>query len=299
MGLTMDQPPTSLWGAHLFVPANNAGFLNRLPLLPARHVILDLEYATRMKFKDEARHLCRFAVEHLRAFEPAPRVVIRVNVPAAFELLAQDLRAVLPARPEGIRVPSVNEPSELEQVASLLDRLEDELELPRGKVRLHPMIESPRGYRLAAAIAGASERTEALCLGGEDWAHNLGLTRTRAGGELDHVRAGVVAAAAEHRLPAIDSVFNWLDDAAALEEDCKRSLMHGFCARATINPRQLATIDRLYRPSPENLAWATKLLSQLTEKQVGGQRHYVVDGVLTDPLAVAQARHIAAWKASP
>jgi citrate lyase beta subunit len=152
------------------------------------------------------------------------------------------------------------------------------------------MLENPRGLANASAIAAASARNEALCLGGEDWAQNSGLTRTRASRELDSVRTAVITTAVEHGLVPIDSVYPWLDDLEGLAEDCRFSRGIGFRGRASTNPRQLAVIQSIYRPDDESLSKARRVLDQLATLEVDGASIYLVDGVITDPAAVFQAR---------
>ncbi len=287
---TSTTPLPNLWGPHLFVPANRAGFLTRLPVLHVRNLIVDLEYATRVKSKTDGRHLCRHAIGYLRGVRSDLNVTVRTNLTKTGGLFEDDLRVVLRSRPDALRLPSINAPDEIELADELVTKLEAEYRLPEGGVRFHPMIETPAGLRNASAIARASRRNAALALGGEDWAHNCGLTRTRAGKELEYVKASLVAAAAEGALFPIDSVYNWLDDLDGLAADTEHSQLLGFHARATINPRQLETIHRLYRPAEAEVRAAKALLDGLSRMDICGTTQHVANGVITDPLAVHQAR---------
>lgn len=286
----MRMPRGHFWGAQLFVPANRAGFLTRLPLLAVHAVILDLEYATRWPAKAEARFLAAEAITYLRELRPDLTLTVRINMPSAGRLAQRDLEIVAPARPDAIRVPTVEDPAALERICEQLRLVEQREGLEPGAIRLHPMIETPRGLSRVAEIARASPRIEALCLGGEDWAHNVGATRTRRGRELDHVRGALVSAAAEHGLVAIDTVYNWLDDLEGLAADCRHGKALGFRGRATIHPRQVPVIEQAYRPDPQALAAATSMLERLVEVDIDDTTVPLVDGVITDPSAIFQAR---------
>jgi citrate lyase subunit beta/citryl-CoA lyase len=276
----------------MFVPANRAGFLTRLPVLKVRNIIIDLEYATRLPFKFEGRYLCKHAIAYLRDVRPDLFIAVRVNIPAVPRMQEEDLRIVVAARPDAIRIPSVNRAEEVVRVDELLSRFEAEQGIPEGTIKLHPMIETPAGLRNGAAIAAASKRNQALCLGGEDWAHNLGLARSRPGRELEYVKASIVSLAGEHQLVPVDSVYNWLDDLDGLRAETELSSTLGFRARATTNPRQLATITEIYAPPEDKIRWASRLLDSLTTVDVSGSPQYVCDGIITDPLAVHQAREV-------
>lgn len=290
------KPLRNLWGAHLFVPANRAGFLTKLPVIRVRNLIIDLEYATRVKSKTDGRHLCQYAIGYLRSVRPDFNITVRTNLTKTGGLFEDDLRVVLETRPDALRIPSVNTPDEIERTDELVTKLEAQYGLPEGGVRLHPMIETPTGLRNGVAIARASRRNEALCLGGEDWAHNCGLTRTRAGKELEYVKAALVAIAAEESLFPIDSVYNWLDDPDGLVADTENSKLLGFHSRATINPRQVDTLNLIYRPAETDRRWAKTLLDGLTQMDICGTPQLVAGGVITDPLAVHQARTILSYR---
>lgn len=264
--------------------------MTRLPLLPACAVILDLEYATRWPQKHEARCLAAEAIPYLREMRPDLNITVRINVPAAGHLAERDLEIIVPAQPDAIRIPAVEDASALERLDARAREIEGRHGLIEGSIRFHPMIESPHGLSNIRHIASASARNEALCLGGEDWAHNVGLTRTRGGRELEYIKASLVTVAAEYGLVPIDSVYNWLDDDEGLAADCHQSKQLGFRGRATIHPRQIRTIQDIYRPEPDTVKKARSLLDRVVETSVDGTTLLLADGVIIDPQAVFQAR---------
>lgn len=281
----------SAWGAHLFTPANNAGFLTNLPLVGVTNAIIDIEYATRLGVKHDGRRLAAGALGYIRQLSAGMYLTIRVNMPRAWPVLAADLAAIAPAAPDCIRVPSVETPEQVEAIDALLTELEERHGLDTT-ISLHPMIENPQGLDQIDAIAGASPRVTALAFGGEDWAHNCGCQRTSGGLELLRPRTAIVAAAARAGVAAVDTVYNWLDDEAGFREDCERSRRLGFHGRATINPRQVPLIEEIYRPSESQLAWARRLLADLREESIEDHRVWVSHGVILDPMAVANARRL-------
>ncbi|MDP2002042.1 MAG: aldolase/citrate lyase family protein [Desulfurivibrionaceae bacterium] len=283
-----------IWGAHLFVPANNAGFLEKLPLLTVKNIIIDMEYATKIPYKLEGRHLCKAAIGYIRQVRPDIGVAVRTNLYKAGQLFLDDLLTVAVAAPNAIRIPSVSEPSEVAHADELLSDIENTHGLLPGSIKLHPMIETPEGLHHAYAIATASPRVEALCLGGEDWAYNCGLERSQIGKELEHVKFELIAAASRAQVTPVDSVYNWINDLDGLAEDCNISFTIGMKARATINPRQIKIIDNVYKPSKYKIDWAKNLLAGLSEMYFDGRTHYISNGVINDILAISQARAILA-----
>jgi citrate lyase subunit beta / citryl-CoA lyase len=285
----------SLWGAHLFVPGNNAGFLTKLPLIDIKLIIIDLEYATKVPYKHEGRYLTMNAVPYIKSVRPDINICVRVNLYRTARLFEEDIRIVLMGKPDCIRIPSVNEPKEIEHTDKLINKYEQEYGFENGFVKLHPMIETPMGLRNIAKIIEASPRVEAICLGGEDWAFNCGLERTKPGKELEYVKNHLVAAAAEYSICPIDSVYNWLDDLDGLLIDSQNSKSIGFKGRATTNPRQVRIINDVYGPSVERIEWAKSILDCLEEVNIMGTTHQVSKGVISDPLAIYQAYQVLSY----
>lgn len=282
----------SLWGAHLFVPGNKAGFLCKLPILNVKNIIIDLEFATKMPYKVDGRYLTRNAISYIRSIRSDINICVRVNLSCARKLQDADIEIISQGRPDSIRIPSVNSGYEIEYVDTLLTKIEKKNGWNVGCIKLHPMIETPTGLRNAEEIIKASPRVEAIALGGEDWAFNCGLHRTRAGHELEHVRVEMITVAAENEIIAIDTVFSYLKDKEGLIEDCKNSRMLGFRARSTINPRQLQIINHAYLPTKDEIDWASSLLSDLKKIQIGETLNFVSQGIIVDPLAIFQAKSI-------
>ncbi len=282
----------SLWGAHLFIPGNKAGFLCKLPVLNVKNIIIDLEFATKFPFKTEARYLTRNAISYIRSVRPDINTCIRINLSSTGKLQQDDIEIVAKKQPDSIRVPSVNNADEIKFIDETLTKIERENQLEIGSIKLHPMIETPLGLTHISEIVEASPRIEAIAFGGEDWAQNCGLLRTKLGHELEHIKFEMVTAAAEHKIFAIDSVFSFLDDKEGLIHDCKNSRIIGFKARATINPRQLEIINRIYSPSQTEIKWAESIINNLTEIKLGNKINYISNGIIMDPLAINQARNI-------
>lgn len=245
-----------------------------------------------MPFKTDGRYLTRNAISYIRSIRPDINICVRVNLSSARELQDEDIKTVIQAKPDSIRIPSVSNKYEVEYVDELLTKFEKENKMEIGSIKLHPMIENPQGLKHISDIIQASNRVEAIALGGEDWAYNCGLHRTKEGHELELIKFEMVTVAAEYKILAIDTVFSFLDDTAGLISDCKNSRILGFRARSTINPRQLEIINNAYAPLNEEIEWAKSTLDDLTEVKFNNTINYVSKGVIVDPLAIYQAKDI-------
>jgi citrate lyase subunit beta/citryl-CoA lyase len=66
----------------------------------------------------------------------------------------------------------------------------------------------------------------------------------------------------------------------------------GFSGKMCIHPTQAAAIHEAFRPGPEELAWATKVLAAVEKAGVGAGGVVEVDGRMVDVPVIRQARRI-------
>jgi citrate lyase subunit beta/citryl-CoA lyase len=223
--------------ALLFCPADRPDRFAKA-LERADAVILDLEDAVAA----ENRRAAREAVV-ASGLDPE-RVIVRVN-----EVGTQDWDADLAA------------------LASTPYRT---LMIPKADARLVV----PDGFDVialcetAAGIVAAPElatRVAALMWGAEDLVASLGGTSSRlADGTYRDVarvaRAQVLLAAGAAGIPAIDTVHLDIDDLDGLRAEAEDAAASGFAATACIHPSHVAVIREAYAPTPEQVAWATRVL---------------------------------------
>ena len=278
-----------IWGAHLFVPANNSGFIEKLPFINVQNAILDLEWATNYEKKLEGRCFVKYAIKHLRSNNPNLNIAVRINTPSTNKIFVDDLKEIIISEPDIIRIPSVTSKDEVAIAAEIFNNHKERRNKELG-TKLHVMIENPKGFENITEIASASEYIEAICLGGEDWVTNLGMERKKDSRELEFIRSHLVSIAARHSLLAVDSVYPWLDDYDGLKKDSEYSRNIGFVARAIQNPRQIKIVSEIYKPSIEKQEWAKQLLDNLEIVLDNKTKLFVSEGKIIDPVAVEQAK---------
>jgi len=263
----------------LYVPGDSERMLNKAAELPADMLLLNLEDGVSAGLKDEARsNVCRA----LRSVDFGNReVIVRINAvgsPAG----QQDLAAVVPLNPDGICVPKVEKAETMRDLDLPLARLERAAGIEPGTVRLHAMIESPRGVVRCPEIASASPRMSALIFGSADFAAEA---RCRPGEdrlELLLVLQSIVLAARAGGIDAIDSPCFNLWDAGILERECAQARRLGFDGKSALHPGQLDVINRAFAVSPEELAWAQRILGELQSAEERGRALSTLDGQLID-----------------
>ena len=140
----------------LFVPVTDMRKIHKAFASDTDCVLLDLEDAVALSEKENARSL---ALEILRGPHGKP-VYVRVNgIDTPF--LFRDLITLIPGRPAGIMLPKAESPDQIRKVDWIIGQLEKESGIPKGQVRMIPLVESGGGVIRAADIAGASAGRDA------------------------------------------------------------------------------------------------------------------------------------------
>lgn len=256
-------------------------------VLGADAVILDLEDAVALSEKDAARLLVRHALETLDFM--GTTVFVRVNG-ADTPFFEDDLRAIVPARPDGIRLPKTDGAEDVLRADALMRRIERDAGLPEGSVVIQAMVETARSLLHAYDVASASPRISGISIGGQDFAADLGIRRTREGGELLYARASIVAAAKAAGVDAFDTVFTDVNDCEGLYADAAAAVNMGFSGKAAIHPSQVAVIHRAFRPEEKEVRRAARIVRAAREAEERGVGVISVDGRMVDAPVVAQAR---------
>jgi citrate lyase subunit beta/citryl-CoA lyase len=244
--------------ALLFCPADRPDRFAKA-LERADGVILDLEDAV----APEARAAARAAIA-ASDLDPE-RVIVRVNELGSDDGAA-DLAALGPTGYRTIMVPKAD--------ARLLDAL------PEG-FDVIALCESAAGVVAAPALAA---KVAALMWGAEDLLASLGGTSSRfADGSYRDVarvaRANVLLAAGAAGIPAIDTVHLDIDDLDGLRAEAEDAAASGFAATACIHPSHVAVIREAYAPTPDQVAWARRVLdAAASEKGVFRFEGGMVDG---------------------
>jgi citrate lyase subunit beta / citryl-CoA lyase len=231
----------TLGPALLFCPADRPDRFAKA-LERADAVILDLEDAVAPENRAAAR-------EAIAAADlDAGRVIVRVNEVGTADFDA-DLAALAGTPYRLIMVPKAG--------AGFVGKI------PAG-FSVVALCESAAGVVAASALA-SDDQVVALMWGAEDLVASLGGTASRhADGSYRDVartaRANVLLAAGAAGIPAIDTVHLDIEDLDGLRAESEDASASGFAATACIHPSHVAVIRDAYRPSPEQVEWAKRVL---------------------------------------
>jgi citrate lyase subunit beta/citryl-CoA lyase len=186
-------------------------------------------------------------------------------------------------------VPKARTAGDVWWVDVLLTQLETSLGLSK-RIGLEVLIEEAEGLSNAAAIAGASDRLEAIIFGAGDLSASL---RARVDGNFDPVseypgdfwhfaRVQVLAAARGAGIDAIDAPYPAYQDLEGYRRAAVHASLLGFDGKWAIHPDQIAVAHDVFAPTAQEIAEAEESLAVYRRSEAEGVGAIGRDGRLVD-----------------
>ena len=272
----------------MFVPARSPKLLMASEYADADIRILDLEDGVPLSEKDAARDLLR---SYLVFAKPDCEYMIRVN-DVHTTAFAEDLSGLKGAPVKGIYLPKIEFPEDVQIADEAISKFEAENQLEPGTIYFFNTVETAMGLENAMACMRASERVRGVCLGSEDFAVSLGIHRSDDYTELDYARRRLVVIAKALGKQAIDTVYANVRDLDGLRRETLYGKSLGYDGKAALTPAQVVEINRMYKPTSDEVAYAEEVLRQWKN---AGENHLaviVVNGKMVDKPVLEQAQRI-------
>jgi len=280
--------------AMMFMPGNNPAMLQNAGIYGADTVIFDLEDAVAISEKDAARQLVHNAIKR---FTFPCEVAIRINhIQTPYGM--DDLRVVLAAKPDLIRLPKAESAEDIIIVDEMITKAEEQYGFAPGNIQMMAAIETAKGLMKAYDIATASPRMVALAIGGEDFIADLKTTRSREGQELFVARSQLLLAARAAGIAAIDSVFSNANDEEGFIAETNMIKKLGFDGKSVINPRQVRIVHEIFTPTEKEVLHAERVLAAYQEAVERKAGVVALDGKMIDTPIVNRAERVLAYAAA-
>jgi len=257
-------------------------------------VILDLEDSVAEARKAIARDAAR-AFLTATPDRSKRELWVRINALSSPQGLP-DLAGVVPGAPDGIMLPKPDSGADVTLLDNYLSALETANGLPVGGIKIIPVAtETAKSMFALGTYVTASPRMTLMTWGAEDIAAVVGAHANRdAEGRYDPLyelaRTLCLAAAAAADAAAIDTVYTNFRNSAGLEEECRRVRRAGFQGKIAIHPDQIAIINDVFTPKPEEIAFAKQVVDAFAANP--GLGTVGIEGKMIDMPHLKQARKI-------
>lgn len=256
--------------SYLFVPGSKPERFEKALDSGADAVIIDLEDAVEPGAKIAAREAIAQWVSRKHP------VLVRINARATpwFE---EDAALGALHGVAGIVVPK----------AESADDVCATLAIARRRVPIYPLIESAVGMWNALEIAKAPD-VKRLMFGTLDFIADMGMADD--GVSLNHHRSSLalISRVAGIESP-IDGVTPDIQDGERIEREAFNGKQLGFGAKLCIHPRQVEFVHRCFRPSEEEIHWASRVVAAMHGSDGGV---VTVDGKMVDRPVLLRATQI-------
>ena len=270
----------------LFLPGNNPNMLINGNCLGADAVIFDLEDAVSPSEKDAARILVRNTMRYMdfRGCE----IIVRINS-IDTPYWQADLDAVMPYKPNLILLPKTGTAADALAADAYMAQVEAKNGMEQGNIGLMPLIETAMGVENAFAIASCAERVKALFLGAEDLTADLQCKRTKEGREIEYARTRLVVAARAAGIDVYDTPFTDVNDDVGIVKDASYAKALGFTGKASISPRHVEVINRVFSPDMKEIEYAYEVMEAIALAKAQGKGATSLRGKMIDAPIVARA----------
>ena len=284
----------------LFVPGDSERKQTKALATAADALILDLEDSVDVSQLPAARARVRELL-HSNTDRSRQQLWVRVNALSS-GLLLEDLAAVMPdvseGGPDGIVLPKIAHPREVEEVAHYLAALEVRGSRTLGSTRLLIIAtETPRALLNITeyTASSVSERVAGLTWGSEDLGAALGVTaRVDRNGvptlPFQLARTSCLLAAVALGVQAIDGVHVDFRDREGLIRQAEDARRDGFSGKLAIHPDQVDAINTAFTPTEDEITHARRVIAAFAAAPGAGV--ISLDGQMVDRPHWVQARRI-------
>jgi citrate lyase beta subunit len=295
----MTPRPDRLCRSMLFVPGSRPDLIAKAARSAADAICLDLEDAVPPDRKEASRATVVQALTELD-FGTRTRLV-RINGLDTRYAYRDVVDVIEPAGSavDCLMLPKTGGPDDVRFVDRLLTQIEAQTGLGR-RIGIEAQIETAAGFLWLREIAASSDRLEALIFGSGDYAASMRMPLANIGEADEHdaaypghrwhaVMHGVVAAARANGLRALDGPFASFRDDAGLERAGRLARAMGFDGKQCIHPAQLGSVNAVFSPPPDEVAWARSVVSAYEQAAEAGRGTLQVDGKMVDAVNLRMA----------
>ncbi|MGL1921111.1 MAG: CoA ester lyase [Hyphomicrobiales bacterium] len=274
----------------LYMPASNQRALDKADNLKADGLILDLEDATVIDQKDNARGLLRAKLAQKSYGKKL--VIVRTN-DTSTNWYKDDLSMAIEANVDVILVPKINN---ADDVSNILHDMEN----APNNIALWVMIETPLALININEIAalGKVSRLDGLVLGTNDLAKDMQIPLPtedypdRIG--FQAYFSSCILAAKAYGLVVLDGVFNNYNDESGLEVETEQARQFGFDGKTIIHPVQIGMVNTIFAPNEAELEAAQNIVDAFNKPENASQGAITVDGKMVERLHADIARSMIA-----
>jgi citrate lyase subunit beta/citryl-CoA lyase len=283
--------------SQLSVPGSSEAMLKKGAASLADHVFCDLEDAVAPNAKIEARDKIVWALNNLDWGKKTR--CVRIN-DVMTEWCHGDIITIVEKAGENLDTIMLTKPYSAADVIFLdrmLLQLEKKLKMTR-RIGIEVLIEEVQALQHVEAIAGSTDRLEALIFGMGDYSGSQGIDTREIGGTggypgdiFHYARFRITMAARSVGIDAVDGPYANFKDEEGYRTEAERARALGMVGKWAIHPAQIAPALDVFSPSADDVARARKMEAAYRDAEAKGLGAVQVDGVMIDVAVLRLVRN--------
>ncbi len=273
----------------LYVPAVNTRAMTKARSLDADMLLIDLEDSVALDRKMEARE------NAIRVISQGGfghrEVVLRINALQSTSIDA-DLAVLAHCSPDGVLLPKVNQPEDVNTVASAIGAV-----TVNREIQIWLMMETPASVlntRDIAAMVHSLPQLQGFFVGTNDLAKDTGVQPDRDRMYLIPWLMQMVAAAKAFGLHIFDGVYSNLHDDAGFRRESQQGRALGMTGKSLIHPRQLAACNEAFSPSLQEMDEARQIVEAFSRPENANRGVIALNGRMVERLHLTMAENLLA-----
>jgi citrate lyase subunit beta-like protein len=274
--------------ALLYMPGDDWKKITKALTLGVDCICMDMEDGVALNRKAVARAAIAKALQELD-FGSSEKLA-RINAVGS-GLEEEDIRAVLPYRPDGIVIPKVEALEQTQWGSEIIEASELANGWPVNSIRMLVGVETARGILNLKEIT-SHPRLDGIIFGGEDFAASIGVKRSESAIELLYARQALITACAAYGLQAIDIVTIDFNDLEKVKREAEFGAGLGFSGKQIIHPNQVAPVQEAFTPDDESIAYAKRLVAAFESSQKEGKGAFALEGQMIDMPLLKNAQKV-------
>ena len=266
--------PDQVFKSLLFAPGNKRSILSKLPRSSPDASIIDLEDSVPTDEKTNARETARVMIPELSEKAKKMGLFVRVNA-FGTEHFAEDLSIAISDDLTGVIVPKISSKEEADQISKSLS------DFGFGGLPIMAGLETVSGLVNALDIA-KHPQVKWCYFGAEDYVADLGGVRRADNREVLLARSQISQATRMGGIYAIDMVVSDFKDEKRFLEEAVEARSLGFTGKLCIHPDQVGLANKAFRPTEEELDWASKVIQEFEKAIERGEASIAIGSEMID-----------------
>jgi len=262
----------------LFVPGARPELFDKALASAADALSFDLEDSVPEAGKQAARAAIASFLARADVLASNKLLIVRTNATDS-PYFAADLAAMAVPGLWLLNIPKVESAAQVREVAAALEQAEAANGVTRP-IGLLLNIETPRGLRLAAELAGAHPRVAGLQLGLGDLFAPNGIARTPA--NVHAVLFAVKMVATEAGVFACDGAWPDVADAEGFRTEAMLAQQLGYIGKSCIHPRQVGQANVIFSVAEAELDEARRIVAAAQAASDLGRGAFLFEGRMID-----------------